>query len=439
MSSGSAGFNWNAVDGALRYGRCGLSGGSSLARLLARERGVRNIQDLPRLSLERILAWADEYYRRTGRWPTRDSGSVGDAAPGVTWKEVNLALQRGARGLPGASSLPGLLAERRGVRSKGHLPPLSVEWILVWADAHHARHGAWPNPRSGADPGSPGRDVGRPCNRHCGRGCAGSPGGSSLARLFAERRGIRNSHDRPPLTIAEILGWADAYHARTGRWPKSGSGPIAEAPGETLESRSMSRLFSLYQGLRGLLGGSSLPRLLARERGVRNEKHLPLFRIPDILRWADAYHHRHDKWPTCQSGAIPESPDDDWRRVNEALSRGLRGLRGGYSLARLLADRRGVRNVTALPPLTEEQVLAWADAHRARTGRWPAIRSGPIPEAPGETWQGVQNALRLGLRGLPGGSSLARLLARERGVHNAASPSGQPRTWVNNPDADAGA
>ena len=248
-------------------------------------------------------------------------------------------------------------------------------------------------------------------------GLRGLAGGSSLPRLLAEQRGVRNVHGLPPLTEEQVLAWADAHHARTGRWPVSGSGPIAEAPGETWGAVNQ----ALYRGLRGLAGGSSLARLLARERGVRNEKRLPPFRIPDILRWADAHRHRHGTWPTCQSGPIPEAPGDDWRRVNTALNRGQRGLRGGYSLARLLADRRGVRNVTALPPLTEEQILAWADAHRARTGRWPAIRSGPIPEAPGETWQGVQNALYIGLRGLPGGSSIARLLARASGEPTAAS------------------
>lgn len=66
-------------------------------------------------------------------------------------------------------------------------------------------------------------------------------------------------------------------------------------------------------------------------------------------------------------------------------------------------------------------ILAWAEAHRARTGEWPRIHSGSIPEADGETWQGIDRALRYGHRGLPGGDSLPRLLGRERG----ASP--QPR------------
>jgi hypothetical protein len=35
------------------------------------------------------------------------------------------------------------------------------------------------------------------------------------------------------------------------------------------------------------------------------------------------------------------------------------------------------------PQMTEEQILAWADAHRARTGEWPAKRGGPIEESEG--------------------------------------------------------
>ena len=262
---GLGGVNWSAVDGALRHGRCGLSGGSSLARLLARERGRRNIQDLPRLTVEQILAWADEHHQRTGEWPRRDSGAFGEAAPRETWKQVDIALNHGLRGLPGGSSLPHLLARRRGVRSKGHLAPFSERQILAWAAAHHARRGGWPNSRSGPILEAPG-ETWLAVESALWAGLRGLPGGSSLSRLLAERRGVRNVHGLPRLTTAQILGWADAHHARTGQWPKSGFGPIAEALGETWGAVHQ----ALYRGLRGLPGGSSLARLLARERGVRN-------------------------------------------------------------------------------------------------------------------------------------------------------------------------
>jgi hypothetical protein len=53
------------------------------------------------------------------------------------------------------------------------------------------------------------------------------------------------------------------------------------------------------------------------------------------------------------------------------------------------------------PPLTVEQVLAWADAHHARTGRWPHANTGAVPEVPGLTWNSVNLALYYGYRAGP--------------------------------------
>src|SRR2546430_7160923 len=66
------------------------------------------------------------------------------------------------------------------------------------------------------------------------------------------------------------------------------------------------------------------------------------------------------------------------------------------------------------PELTEEQILAWADSYHKRHGRWPTEPARPIPRSAHETCSGVDQALRVGLRGLPAGSSLARLLAARR-------------------------
>ncbi len=133
--------------------------------------------------------------------------------------------------------------------------------------------------------------------------------------------------------------------------------------------------------------------------------------VTRILRWADAHHEETGEWPNGHSGPVRHVRGETWDHVDSALRSGLRGLAGGASLARLLADRRGVRNPACLPPLTVENILAWAEDHFTRTGRWPRLRSGPVAAAPGETWKGVHQALCGGGRGLPCGSSLARLLA----------------------------
>jgi hypothetical protein len=87
----------------------------------------------------------------------------------------------------------------------------------------------------------------------------------------------------------------------------------------------------------------------------------------------------------------------------------------GSSLRPLLIRKRGVRNPMALPPLTEELIRGWVELHVQRTGSPPKYDSGPVIDAPGETWTGVDAALRYGKRGLPGRSSIAKLMAN-RGV-----------------------
>ena len=67
-------------------------------------------------------------------------------------------------------------------------------------------------------------------------------------------------------------------------------------------------------------------------------------------------------------------------------------------------------------PLTVARILEWADEHHARTGAWPSARSGAVATFAGQTWAAANAALRHGLRGLPGGDSLAGLLRRERGA-----------------------
>lgn len=80
----------------------------------------------------------------------------------------------------------------------------------------------------------------------------------------------------------------------------------------------------------------------------------------------------------------------------------------------MLHEHRGVRHKHRLPRLTLSTILSWAGAHRRRAGRLPTKTSGPVMDSPGDTWMAVHLALRMGYRGLPGGSSLAMLLEGER-------------------------
>jgi hypothetical protein len=187
-----------------------------------------------------------------------------------------------------------------------------------------------------------------------------------------------------PLYLRDVLAWAAAHRERTGRWPTQASGDIPGTIGESWKRVDT----ALRKGLRGLPVGSSLALLLAEQCGARHQRRQPPLTAQQLLAWADAWHERTGRWPTADSGPLPGTGGDTWSILDQALRAGRRGLPGGSSLAQLLATRRGRRNRKRLPPLTEAQILAWADAHHRRSGRWPSDRSGAVADCPGETWRG---------------------------------------------------
>jgi hypothetical protein len=311
------------------------------------------------------------------------------------------------------------MRRRRKPRKLWPPPALTEDQIVAWADAYHDLNGCWPRKDSGAVPGI---FVERwsAISVALQKGHRGLPGGSSLARLLAARRGVRNKKGLPHLSVSQILRWADAYHRRTAAWPQPKTRPssIPDTHGETWLAVDS----ALRVGLRGLPGGSSLPRVLTDHRGVRNHADLPPLTTDQVLAWADVFHERTGEWPKQKHWpeVIPDSGGETWGNVIQAVARGLRGFPRGGTLFDLLAEYRGVRNVGRLPPLTERQILAWADAYHTAHGEWPTCRCPHqvIPGTGGERWFNVDQALRKGLRGLPGGSSVPQLLARHRGLPN---------------------
>ena len=143
---------------------------------------------------------------------------------------------------------------------------------------------------------------------------------------------------------------------------------------------------------------------------MRRITYCPRLTIAQILAWADAHHDRTGAWPRKTTGHITGTRDETWNGMHEALLKGRRSLRGGCTLATLLERHRGVRHKQHAPRFSARRIRTWAGRYRRETGRWPTVRSGPIPESPADTWGKVNAALLLGYRGLPGGQTLSALL-----------------------------
>lgn len=291
-------------------------------------------------------------------------------------------------------------------RQRAEKPRLTVRQVLEWADSFHRRTGCWPKKDSGRIPLT--NETWCGIHQALSKGCRGFSAGSTLAKLLSEHRGVRNRMDLPILKEKEIVLWAKAHFQRTGEWPTVNSG-IHGLPRETWYAVNA----ALFRGTRGLPGGTSLTRLLASQGLKRNRLTPPALSVNQILQWADAYYARHGRWPTINSGSFEGSikgNNENWSGINKALRLGKRGLAGSSSLAKLLLRHRGVTNPRHVPDLNESEIVRWAKAHFRRTGKWPTANTGPINEAPGESWSAVVAACKHGGRGLPTGSSLARLL-----------------------------
>ncbi len=365
-----------------------------------RNAGRKRTNATSKITFRRVVNWALAHRRRTGRWPTKVSGMVAKE-PSVTWAQVDEACRYGQHGLPAIGSLAKLLRRCPPDRGLRH-PPLTIEQVLDWAEQHHRLTGRWPYTASGRVRTAVGLTW-HAIDDGLRLGYCGLPGGSSLSRLLRKHVGKAYSLRGQPLTIRQIRKWALSHRAKRGRWPSAVSGRVLDAPHESWPAIES----ALRDGYRGLPGGNSLKKLFKRRKGSLSNMRMPPLSIPKILRWADAYRRRTGRWPTRDAGPIPEARPTTWRGVHTALAKGGRGLPGGTTLPMLLMKRRGARNRLKLPPLSRRRVIKWIRSHHRRTGKWPLVNSGPIREAPGESWVGVDWSLRVGRRSFKAGSSLA--------------------------------
>ncbi len=417
LIKGGGGERWHVVHAALCGGWRGLSGGTTLARLLAAKRGAPYpIGSVPRSPLTKklILEWARAHYERTGVWPSLTSGAV-VGVDDESWSAVGSALYAGSRGLPKGGSLAQLIGRRIGGSRNLVRPRLTAKQVLAWADDHHHRTGKWPTQDSGPVSKQRGEHWGA-INAAMNKGTRGFRGGDSLVRFLARLRGVSIRRiNKTPLTVKQILAWADAHHNRTGEWPTGDHGRITAARNETWQAVGS----ALRKGIRGLPGDTTLAFLLYERRNVP----YPICSVPgrpltkkQILTWAKEHHQRTGVWPSGRMGPVHGVADEAWRALDRALRKGSRGLPGGESLSWLLRGVSGGEPRLRRPKLTYKQILIWADAHRRKEGDWPNQKSGPVADAPGESWGSINTALAGGLRGLRSTLSLAQLLTKYRGV-----------------------
>ncbi len=309
----------------------------------------------------------------------------------------------------------------RAVERVAQRPPLTIEQILKWADMHRGKTGEWPRYDSGKIDGTDltWNNVGysllyaRP----------NLPRGLTLPLLLHKYRGVHNRVLQPPLSIKQVLAWADAYKTATGSWPIADSGPI-EGTTDTWNSVDS----ALRAARRGISHKTSLARVLFRYRGVENIAEKEPLDPQAILKWAKAFYHKFGRWPGVKSKPV-RGQKASWASIDHCMRSGLRGCQPGGSLAIFLESQLGVVNSQRKPPLRIQWIVHEMKMYRSTHGEWPNIRSGRIAES-NETWGGVELALTRRRRGVKTKTSLADLRQRYLGVVNPRDQSSLTLSWI---------
>jgi hypothetical protein len=234
----------------------------------------------------------------------------------------------------------------------------------------------------------------------------------TLAQLL-NRLGLQeNRLEKPVLILDQILKWADEFREENGEWPKSNSGKI-KGTKETWSAINQ----SLIKGNRGLLGGSSLAKLLEENRNVSNKSNLRQFSETEVRQWIDEFTEIEKEFPTKTSGRIKGEVDLEWNDIDRFFNQGVRGLPKIGSLANFIYLKFGKAHNKSKSKLTTQQILKWADEFREENGEWPKRDSGKI-KGTDETWSAIDSALSSGGRGFDGDSSLAQILNEKRSLRN---------------------
>lgn len=351
----------------------------------AREFFVRTVAmttDRPALTIQQVLAWADEYFSVKGSWPSQKSKTINRQCP--NWKAIDQCLIHGLRGLPKSGSLHKLL-RKTGRKAESHLekPDLSEAIILEWCDKYFVKYDEWPQVKhkrkvAGQDASWASIDA---ALRSGGRGLAK---GKSLAKLLFEKREVETQGNQSRIEILKVTEWIRVFESSNKRYPSIEEDGDERIDGTKLTWRQL--INAVKSGSRGL-PKQSWASFLESHFDKPNRKRRSRLTVEKILEWGEQYFEKHGKPPTRESGKIPETLDT-WKDINNALNGGLRGLEKGDTLFKLFKS------------LTEEKVWGWIQWFYNKHGSYPTVYSQDCPPQMFDSWRTIDAALRNKSRGL---------------------------------------
>lgn len=224
---------------------------------------------------------------------------------------------------------------------------------------------------------------------------------NDFEKKSAKHKVKSNKHKvKSNFTKEYIIECAKNWKKLNNDWPKKGDGLIND-DSQFKWIQVHNWLLRTYE--------LTLAGFLFQELGVIHHLAKNKLSVSQIIEWAKHHYDTKGDWPTHRSGPVLAQPTEDWARIRYCLLEGLRGLPSKKSLEVLLYEELGVKGYLAGKKLTESSILDLARKHFASTGKWPTSYS-PWIFGDSDNWNAIDVALRVGHRGLLGGSSLSNLL-----------------------------
>jgi hypothetical protein len=391
----------------------------------------RRAEVVPRLVVQ-ALRELDGQAGRVSRAISRRVASVGGALAGAggearkalarVWEEIldefrdetltepatTTALDRQIHQLSGSDIVSFAGRLREGLRiAQGASIAVADLHEEIW-DYHH-RYGTWPTVNAGFVERF---EVAYGYLDHCLRvGQRGLGPGSSLYQECVRVAGARGvpiedrRGDDTPWTLEMVQGAIREHYQETGRFPVKGD--KGECPlGVTWGTLDY---YLRTGGFHALAGDTTLAgQVTAVQTALGMTRKAGAITREQVLAAIAAHHGAAGSYPDRSSPGEVPGIGGAWGSLNNRLRKGLLGESLSLAdLAREARQQRGDPAPGARPPLTTADVHAAIVDHRRERGAPPTRQTRNL-SALGIGWGALDNLLKNGGRGLPGGSSLAR-------------------------------
>lgn len=260
-------------------------------------------------TIEQVKGWVEEYYNRTGKYPSCESGDIIEAD--TTWSKIDKYFIRKSRGLVDYDSLSDFI-DKEFNRQK---TIYTIQQVKSWVEEYYNRTGKYPSEHSGNIPGT---DIAW-CNisGYFRRQSKGLAGYESLLDFLN-----KEFEHKIDYTIEQIKGWVEIYKNRTGKYPGGHSGDIC---GFDTTWKKVDDYFRV--GSRGLIGYDSLSDFICKEFDRQI-----IHTIEQAKSWIETYYNRTGKYPSKASGNIL-GVDITWRNIDGYFRHKSKGLVGYKSLS----------------------------------------------------------------------------------------------------------